>query len=257
MLLGGFFMKIKIRLILVMLCVVTLLGCSKSPEEKEQNSVEVLSGSILKTTDTSILVYSKDNASSDLLFVDINGIAIYDEDGKEIGIESLSTGKEVEIGYDGTIMETYPAQLGKPDYIKIKTSTQGSPVVMYYDVIKQLYEEDPGLNTDITTIALDLENAQSMSEMDKNALIYLLTCEYPLEVRLATIKQLEEEGKIKDLYYEEGIVIQMKDQGIDKDSIDFSINKWRSGLGAIGFDDCSATFKDGIWNIELNGAWIS
>lgn len=76
---------------------------------------------------------------------------------------------------------------------------------------------------------------------------------------LSTGDELTEEGLInkENLYFPEGILITIKTEKVKNNSFRFDVEKWRSGLGAIGYDSCEGTFEDGGGTYRLGEAWIS
>lgn len=257
---------VTIGMVLTML----MTGCNGTQEkdnnasvQEEQETPEVLTGTIIKTTDSSILVLKdqteddKDQteAFADLYYVGLKDAKVSDIDGNKSTAAKLETGMRVNIAYDGVVKETYPAGI-TADTIEIIEQT-GDLIGMYLKVIMELYSIDPGLNSDIQTIALDLTKVCNLSEGQKSALKYLMTCEYDEEIRLTTIEELKDEGKIKDFYYEDGIVFIISDNLEEDDTFKFAIQKWRSFIGGIGFSNCKATKKNDVWEYETGEGWIS
>ena len=73
-----------------------------------------------------------------------------------------------------------------------------------------------------------------------------------------TFDELEEQGYIEDLYFKEGILFKLEDKPMSGSSITMDASKWRSGLGAIGYNDLEVKYKSGRWVITKAGsAWIS
>jgi len=127
----------------------------------------------------------------------------------------------------------------------------------YKTVIEKLYEEDSALNSEIQYIAIDTSTIVNLDDEEKNALLEELE-NYGFTVLDMTMAELEEEGYVKDLYFEEGIFFEIKDEAIKGNSITMDVSKWRSGLGAIGYDGMVVTYMDGQWEIDKQGdAWIS
>jgi hypothetical protein len=136
-------------------------------------------------------------------------------------------------------------------------SEEVDKVGAYTTVIDKLYEEDSALNSNIKYIAIDTSVIVNLNDEEKEELLKELE-NYGFTVLDMTIKQLEEEGYVKDLYFEEGILFQIKDEPIKRNSITMDLSKWRSGLGAIGYDDTVVKYKNGKWEIEKQGSeWIS
>lgn len=127
----------------------------------------------------------------------------------------------------------------------------------YATVIDQLYNEDIGLNSDIKYIAIDTSLIKNLSDEQKSALIKEVE-KYGHTVLHMTFEELEEQGYIEDLYFKEGILFKLEDKKISGNSITMDASKWRSGLGAIGYDDLKVENKNGKWKITKTGsAWIS
>lgn len=162
----------------------------------------------------------------------------------------------LEISYDGTILESYPARLSNVTKVVMKEQRE-SIISFYQKLIHQIYEEDEGLNGDISEIALDLTKVENLSDVQKKALAYVIASDYSIETRLTTREELEEEGAIINYFYEDGILIELSTSAMKEYKFEFKISKWRSGLGAIGYDNCKAYKEDNLWRYELGGAWIS
>jgi Ca-activated chloride channel family protein len=127
----------------------------------------------------------------------------------------------------------------------------------YTAVIDKLYNEDEALNSDIKYIAVDTSLINYLSDNQKLILLKDLE-KYGYTVLDMTFEELEKEGYIEDLYFKEGILFKLEDKTMNKNSITMDVSKWRSGLGAIGYDDLKAVYKNGKWEVTKTGnAWIS
>lgn len=127
----------------------------------------------------------------------------------------------------------------------------------YTAVIDKLYNEDTALNSDIKYIAIDTSKISNLSDEEKSKLLKDLE-EYGYTVLDMTFEELEKEGYIKDLYFEEGILFKIEDEPVSGKSITMDVSKWRSGLGAIGYDDLKVEYKNSKWEVTKTGsAWIS
>jgi len=118
----------------------------------------------------------------------------------------------------------------------------------YTTAIEKLYEEDSALNSDIQYIAIDTSTIVNLDDEEKDALLEELE-DYGYTVLDRTMDELEEEGYVKDLYFEEGIFFEIEDEEIKGNSITMDISKWRSGLGAIGYDGMIVIYTDDQWEI--------
>lgn len=136
-------------------------------------------------------------------------------------------------------------------------SEEVDKVGAYTTVIDKLYKEDIGLNSDIKYIAIDTSSIVNLNDEEKARLLKEVE-NYGFTVLDMTIEELKEEGYVKDLYFEEGILFEIKDEYIKRNSITMDISKWRSGLGAIGYDGTVVKYKNGEWEIKKQGgSWIS
>ncbi len=137
-------------------------------------------------------------------------------------------------------------------------------VALYRTVFNDLYEKDPALNSDITLIALDLTQAENLSQDQKDTLAELLTEDTGLEVRFSTYSDLLDqrlivysEGNNSFTFFETGILFTFTTESVEKGSFRFSADKWRSSLGAYGFSDCTATLTDAGWTYQIGSEFIS
>lgn len=137
--------------------------------------------------------------------------------------------------------------------------SQEAPDILgaYTEVIDKLYNEDMALNSDIKYIAIDTSLINNLSDEQKSSLLKDLG-KYGYTALDMTFEELEEEGYIEDLYFKEGILFKIEDEPMSGNSITMDVSKWRSGLGAIGYDDLKVEYKNGKWEITKTGsAWIS
>lgn len=127
----------------------------------------------------------------------------------------------------------------------------------YTTVIDRLYNEDIALNSDIKYIAIDTSKINNLSNEEKLSLVKDLE-KYGYIVLNMTFEELEKEGYIKELYFKEGILFKIEDEPANGNSITMDVSKWRSGLGAIGYDDLKVEYKNSKWEVTKTGnAWIS
>lgn len=127
----------------------------------------------------------------------------------------------------------------------------------YTTVIDKLYNEDTALNSDIKYIAVDTSLIKNLSDEQRSILLKKVE-DYGYIVLDMTFKELEEQGYIDDLYFKEGILFKLEDVSKSKNSITMDVSKWRSGLGAIGYDDLVVKYQNGKWEVKKTGsAWIS
>lgn len=200
---------------------------------------------------------SNEVKSSDKISVGTNSTIIYDEDKKKVDLGEIQIGDSIKITYNGLILESYPAQI-TANYINILESNL--LIDGYITIIDDIYKDDSALNSDINMIALNLSETKILSEADKEILFIKLHDLYGLEIKESTFDQLVEEGLInkEELYFPKGILINISnaEYNEDKKTLKFDIEKWRSGLGAIGYEG-KAKFDGEKWTISKENMWIS
>lgn len=196
--------------------------------------------------------------SSDKITFSLSEVTIIGEDGKEITKEELLVGDLIRVTYNGVILESYPAQISASAVVVLETNRLLSG---YLALIDNIYQQDSALNYDITMIAFDTTEWKDISEEEKAYLFQKVKKRYQVDVVEGTFKELGEQGLIDtdNLYFEKGILIKISKLSYSKDNkrIRCSIEKWRSGKGAIGSDDVTATYEKGPWKIEYGRMWIS
>lgn len=132
---------------------------------------------------------------------------------------------------------------------------------LYFEVIKEVYSEDPGLNEGISIISLDLSGANNLSDEEKEDLRDLVSSEYSFDTYTYTYDELVDQGLIdegllddKISYFEKGILFEITDKAITDNAFTFQIEKYRSGIGALSYSECTAKKTGDIWEYSLGGA---
>lgn len=229
---------------------------SFSSQTEEQPTTATKEVTIVSTDDTTPIAVG--SSAGDLYFLPANDVQILDSENRELSASDLTPGMKLIITYNGEIQESYPASFCEVSTMKV-TQVGSDLVGLYYHMISDITSQDTALDADTSIIALDLTQADNLTAGDKSALSYLVTCGLKKECYLYTYEELVEEGLIDDenLYFKDGVLITIAVTKETKNSFEFSISKWRSGLGAIGYDNCTAKRKGTEWNYEFNDAWIS
>jgi hypothetical protein len=232
-----------------------------NPNNPQVQEEYTFTAKVLETKDGLLIAPNEESneyKSSDKISVHTNDTKFFDKDGNEITIDKLQVGDTISVVYNGTIMESYPAQIGA---ISITLTEDKELLEAYKAIIDDIYKEDDGLNSDISVIALDLEDITDLTEGELTRLVEMVKESYSVEVMKATYKELIEQGLVDEdkLYFEKGILIRIIEPKYDKDKklLTYGIEKWRSGLGAIGSNEASAQYEDGVWKITKENMWIS
>lgn len=198
-------------------------------------------------------------------------------DGEAAEPSVLEDGMAVDVAFNGTVMETFPAQLGEVYSVSAWTRGRGrSPAGTTYDlcglylqVLDDLWEKDKGLNENITLAGLDLSQAPGeLTESEKAALAWRFGELHGVEVVTGTFDELKEQGYFTSeslgdgapeeaafLHWEDGCLFSItpnedhEGEACSLPTLFFNAEKWRSSLGAYFFHDCSAMWPEaGTWS---------
>lgn len=246
-------MNKKILFLLLALLLV-FVACDTKNGEKEEgiklnaDLSKYEEASILSVGDNTILTVKNDDTNPILAEVYAKGAKIY-IDEKEKDLDDLKPGMDVKLDYTGPMMKSYPGKMNS-EYImasSLKPNQVNDKVGFYLQVVKDMFEKDQALQADTRYLGLDIENPPvAFSEVEKNALNFRLQSEFGKEVIYTSFEELEKEGKIVDNAWKDGVLISIKSNQKEGklNDIEFSVEKWRSGLGAIGSSNCKATWDE-------------
>lgn len=176
----------------------------------------------------------------------------------ELGDEtSLRPGMTVQVGYDGAVRETYPGQI-TAEYLTVEGYGDGL-IPLYLDVLEELYGQDDGMNDSCTYFGFDLSEAPGLTPAEQQAVGWVFASSQGCEPLFGTIEELGQEGYInmEGLYWEDGLHFTLRADGPAEDCFTLDCTKWKSGTGAIGYQQAVGK-KDGVWTMgEASGFWIS
>ena len=144
---------------------------------------------------------------------------------------------------------------------------------LYLEVLEDLWNVDPGLNDGISQIGIDLSELSHLTELEKETVMHEFASKHNLPYITGTWEELCEQGYIdKDnLYWKDGLFFSiktneeatwnlpfMKDRDSEPELTAFDAYKWRSGLGAYFFGQCTAQKNaDGKWTYTVGQEAIS
>lgn len=212
----------------------------------------LLAGTVIDVSDDSLLLAGEGDYDG-LYRLSLDGVPV--EPG---GVETLCVGKRAEVTFGGTVAECFP---GIPGGVTRVRAVDGdlSPFVLYRQALFDLMETDEGLNGGARYLGVDLSGAANLTGGEKLALQYLLEQQYGLSVLPGTFDELCEQGYIdRDaLYWEDGVLLRVALVEDGTDTFRFDAEKWRSGLGAIYWTDCTAARGAEGWTYEVGGFAIS
>ncbi|NCB62967.1 MAG: hypothetical protein EOM52_05035 [Clostridia bacterium] len=216
-----------------------------------QPAAAIMTCRIIDGAETGKLVLAGGRGSADVYLLTVGELPV-------TGADALEDGMMVEIGYGGTVMETYPAQLGAVVSIKVLDEEKSDLAGLYLQVFEDLWAVDPGLNDGITQLGVDLTKLKGLSDSEKSALAYVFGMDHGIMPVLGTWAELRDQGYFasaggEGLYqWEDGCLFS-----VEGDTDSFHAQKWRSPLGAYVFYECSAKEEEGTWTYEAGSEMIS
>lgn len=193
-----------------------------------------------------LLLAEMDGRAGDVYRLGTKDVKVITESGEALPDSGIEAGSLIEITFNGNIEETFPAQLS--DVTEIKVMDMGgfdNLCSLYLDVLEDLWEVDSGLNSDITELGVDLSQTR-LSPAEKSALAWRFGELHGLEIVQGTWQELVEQGYIdgENLYWENGCLFSITEKEMEGtynlNVVKFSAEKWRSGLGAYTFVDCTS-----------------
>ena len=271
----------KRTIFLSLLLTVNLLlfcGCER---EQEVTSLRIVDGAA-----TGQLVLAGER-ESDVYTLDMKDIKVF-LDGRKADASALEDGMMAEIVHSGWIQTTYPGTFS--DVYEVRGYSLGSeknPGGSYYDVcglylqvLEDLWNADPGLNSEIQYISVDLTDAPgNLTDGEKAAIAWIFGGKHGVQALTLSSEELKEQGYFTEIVYtgtglpmssddnrpkaylwEDGILFTIIDN-MGQDAVSYSLPvikfnawKWRTPLGAYWFSNCSAVWPQigtwGTYNIE-------
>lgn len=168
----------------------------------------------------------------------------------------VADGQLINVYFEMTL-ETYPAQFGNISKVEPTKESADDRCGLYLQVLEDLWEVDPGLNSDVSQLGIDLSGITDLCGSEKSGVEYVFACNHNLFPAVTgTWEELAAEGYIdeKNLCWEDGIFFSLSGSADDT----FNAQKWRSGTGAYFFFNCTADrAEDGSWSYEIGGQAIS
>ncbi|MBQ2926203.1 MAG: hypothetical protein IJE03_05190 [Ruminiclostridium sp.] len=241
------------KLLCLLLLSLTLTACNQRDlplEETEEfiapPGAATMSCRVMEEEDGSLLLAQVDGRAWDVFTTSSREVEVKFEDPARTEIEE---GDLVEIIFDGTVMETYPAQLGNIQEIWVWADGFDDTAMLYLEVFEDMVEEDAALAHDADMIGLDLSET-ALSPAEQAAAALLLEGETGLTVLEGTWEELVDQGYIdgENLYWEDGYFLSATETQRTDTGLTFSAQLWRSGLGALFYSDCNT-------GREVNGPW--
>lgn len=174
------------------------------------------------------------------------------------GAEALLPGMIVEAVCDEAVLETWPAQL-QAHSVTVK-ERQPDYYSLYDQILEDIFAQDEALNSSAVYFGFDFTGVDALRENEKLLLAWNFSTAHSAEPLQGTIQELMDEGYIdeENLYWEDGVHFTIKEEKVEQSTVTFSVTKWRSGLGAIGYTNTASQDKHGEWVFqEISNMWIS
>ena len=179
-----------------------------------------------------------------------------------LSTEGLSLDRPVENGelinvYYEIVLETYPAQFGGVTAVEHTRTERDDRYGLYLQVLEDLWEADPGLNTDLEELGVDFSGLTDLTESEKAALAWVFGNAHGLIPITGTWDELVEQGYIDGenlVWNGSGCLFSLTGSAEEG----FTAEKWASGLGIYIFSNCTAQQNaDGTWSYTVGAEAIS
>lgn len=226
-----------------------------------------------------LLVVSVDSEHPDVYSLSTDGVELLMRQGDGTAVSSAkanitapSVGDLVEVGFNGDIMETYPARFGGVTRVTVLPDEFDDRCALYLSILEELWGEDEGLNSaGVDFVSVDLSET-SLSPAERSAVAWTFAQSHGAEVLELSYAQLVEEGYISGAeeggfpQWERGVLFTLaenEDAAFNltmtaKNAVSLDANKWRSALGAYGFTAAAVQDGSGAWGeYTVSMTWIS
>ena len=248
------------KLLLILVLCLGLTACNEQDLPLEETvdftmppGAAAMTCRVMEEEDGSLLLAKADGGKADIFTTSCKDVQVKYQDPARTEIQA---GDLVVIGFDGDIMETYPAQLGNVQEVWVWAEGFDDTAVLCLEVFEDLAEEDAALAQGAKIIGLDLSQT-ALSPAEQSAVALLLEWDTGLTVVQGTMEELGDQGYIdmENLYWEEGYFLSVTEEERTDTSLTFSAQLWKSGLGALFYADCTVTRQpNGPWEEYTLGA---
>ena len=206
-------------------------------------------------------------------------------DGAAAEWTDLRDGMTVEVAFNGAVAESFPAQFGPVYGLTAESASTDDRCGLYLQVLEDLWAVDSGLNGGVIQVGLDLSGLADLTEGEKSAVTWAFGEAHGLGAVTGTLEELWEEGYFTPMTqpaqgYEDSLALYHWEDGVhftlatDTEAAwslpamgegeeppvltSFDAQKWRSGLGAYFFVDCTAQRgEDGTWSYTVGAEAIA
>ncbi len=273
-------MKRMIVVLSLALALITLSGCIARPvegiiggadgptaiivgETKEPDSY-VLICRVVAEEDGYLVLADTESAAGVYTLTTRDIPVVWDEGAVSSREKEIAEGSLVVITYGGEYAESWPMQPGGVTEIRVLGYGFDDMCQMYLEVLEDLWEEDEGLNGDITAVSVDLAGT-SLSPSEQAAVRWLFEQECRVPALDLSMEELDAKGYLTHeengfTHWKDGVYMAITEEVLEGTyngmvPVKFDAWKWRSSLGAYFFSDCtSARNGMGAWSDYQVGA---
>lgn len=226
--------------------VILFMGQVNDFEDTVSSEEAIVRCRVVDSADGELLLAKIDGRAGDVYRLSTKDIDVITESGETLTDGEIESGSLIEINFNGNIEETFPANLCGVTKIKVlDTGGFDNLCSLYLNVLEDLWQVDIGLNSDINIIGVDLSQTR-LSPTEQSALAWRFGELHGMEIVQGTWQELVDQGYIdgESLYWENGCLFSVTEKDMEGEYslnvVRFDAEKWRSGLGAYYFGDCTS-----------------
>ncbi|MDE5866761.1 MAG: serpin family protein [Lachnospiraceae bacterium] len=226
--------------------IILFMGQVNDFENTLSHEEDIVRCRVMDSVDGELLLAKVDGRAGDVYRLSTKDIDIITESGEALTDGEIESGSLIEVSFNGNIEETFPAHLcGVTEIRVLDKGGFDNLCSLYLDVLEDLWQVDSALNSDITMIGVDLSQTR-LSPTEQSALAWRFGELHGMEIVQGTWQELVEQGYIdvEALYWENGCLFSIAEKEMEGEYslnvVTFDAEKWRSGLGAYCFVDCTS-----------------
>ena len=174
-----------------------LAACGEAPDKENPRlpaSEACLTGRVAAVEGAQLLVASLEEGAgeSDVYAVSLGQCPVAYQDPDQ---GAIRPGDRIQVGYGGTVEETFPARLGEVTGILVEASGFDDLCALYLQVLEDLWATDPALNDGVAQLGLDLSQTR-LSPAEQGAVGVALSWQRDCPVLTGTWEALADQGYI-------------------------------------------------------------
>lgn len=187
-------------------------------------------------------------------------------DDRPAAAADLADGMLVTVYFDGQVQESYPAGFSGVSEIRAQSQGADDRCGLVLEVFEELWNTDEGLNDGVVELGVDIDPTLVPNAAERAGIAWrfgeLRGVQNPLQ---GTWEELAEQGYIQKegLIWPDGCLFAFhaaENTQPAADRFEFDAQKWRSGLGAYFFQNCTARAAKGGaggWTYEVGAHAIA